>query len=132
MLETLYIFFNYLLHVFPSYHQSSKDMDIYFGDCVKELISNKSPGFCFLSIQDIHQVDVCTSIQQVWIYKYLFCLTTSNWFQTLAELRYSLWTEIFYRLGVLNSAVNPLIYALWYKHFRSGVSTILSSLYAKV
>ena len=48
-------------------------MDICMGDCLKELISNKSPGFCFLPIQDIQQVEVCTSIYQVLTILICFC-----------------------------------------------------------
>jgi hypothetical protein len=33
---------------------------------------------------------------------------------------------IYYRVGVFNSAVNPLLYALWYRYFREGVIKLLT------
>jgi hypothetical protein len=38
---------------------------------------------------------------------------------------------IYYRLGVFNSAVNPLLYALWYSHFRQGVARLLAQALAQ-
>jgi hypothetical protein len=36
----------------------------------------------------------------------------------MAEMHTMALKMIYYRFGVFNSAVNPLLYALWYRHFR--------------
>ena len=47
-------------------------------------------------------------------------------FQTIAEYTSLVHIEILFRLGVFNSAVNPAIYAIWYKHFRKSATELLS------
>jgi hypothetical protein len=38
--------------------------------------------------------------------------------KAMAEMHTMALKMIYYRFGVFNSAVNPLLYALWYRHFR--------------
>ena len=43
----------------------------------------------------------------------------------MAEMHTMALKMIYYRVGIFNSAVNPLLYALWYRHFREGVLRLL-------
>ena len=44
------------------------------------------------------------------------------------ELECGMITELLYRVAVVNCAVNPVIYAIWYKHFREGVKIMFKDL----
>jgi len=81
----------------------------YLGHCIRFIVSvdhqiNLTDDLCFSQVALFdNEADLCLSVQQ-----------------TVAEYKSSVFMEIFYRLEVLNSALNPLIYAVWYKHFRKS------------
>ena len=46
--------------------------------------------------------------------------------QAMVEMNTMALKMVYYRIGVFNAAVNPLLYALWYRHFREGVGRLIT------
>ena len=51
--------------------------------------------------------------------------------QTLQETLANARLRKFYRIAVINTALNPLFYAVWYQHFRQGLARLVTEMAEK-
>jgi len=85
----------------------------YLGNCIRQIIGGQSEDYCLQEVAAYEDNEsLCLSVRQ-----------------TIAEYTSLVHIEILFRIGVFNSAVNPAIYAIWYRHFRLSAVELLSKIF---
>ncbi|XP_023341876.1 uncharacterized protein LOC111711702 [Eurytemora carolleeae] len=91
----------------------SEDQDYYLGDCLRLMVYESADSGL-----------ICTLPDTVNLQSSHFCQVIH---QAMDELHALARTVIFYRIGIFNSVVNPVLYSIWFRQFREGVSRLFSS-----